>query len=171
MVYQKYKLFAYKHTMNKILPLSIVFLFVSCQYFDKQVPSEEELLQKRLNEINWKEVTVYPSVAECDSILDKDQKKACFFQFLSELIQHKITPDSLTVHASIIDTIDVKVTVSADSKISFEPLFTSDSTSYNKSKIDSVIRTRLVDFPKIEPAQKDGVPVKTQFILPVIIKE
>lgn len=150
----------------------IVFVFVtSCQYFDKQVPSEEELLQKRLNEINWKEVTVYPSVAECDSILDKDQKKACFFQFLSELIQHKITPDSLTVHASIIDTIDVKVTVSADSKISFEPLFTSDSTSYNKSKIDSVIRTRLVDFPKIEPAQKEGIPVKTQFILPVIIKE
>ena len=159
MVYQKYKLFEYKHAMNKILSLSIVFLFVSCQYFDKQVPSEEELLQKRLNEINWKEVTVYPSVAECDSILDKDQKKACFFQFLSELIQHKITPDSLTVHASIIDTIDVKVTVSADSKISFEPLFTSDSTSYNKSKIDSVIRTRLVDFPKIEPAQKEGIPV------------
>jgi hypothetical protein len=157
--------------MNKILSLSVVFLFVSCQYFAKQVPSEEELLQKRLNEINWKEVTVYPSVAECDSILDKNQKKACFFQFLSQLIQHKITPDSLTVNASIIDTIDVKVTVSADSKISFEPLFTSDSTSYNKVKLDSVIKSRLVDFPKIEPAQKEGIPVKTQFILPVIIKE
>ena len=164
-------MFAYKHTMNKILSLSIVFLFVSCQYFDKQVPSEEELLQKRLNEINWKEVTVYPSVAECDSILDKDQKKACFFQFLSELIQHKITPDSLTVASKSIDTIDVKITISADSNISFEPLFASDSTSYNKTKMDSVIRSRLVDFPRIEPAQKEGIPVKTQFILPVIIKE
>lgn len=171
MVYQKYKLFAYKHIMNKILSLTLLFLFVSCQYFDKQVPSEDELLQKRLNEINWKEVTVYPSVAECDSIFDKERKKECFFNYLSQIIQNKIAPDSLTVNASIIDTIDVRVTVSADSKITFEPLFTSDSTSYNKAKIDSVIKSRLVDFPKIEPAQKDGIPVKTQFLLPVIIKE
>jgi hypothetical protein len=157
--------------MNKILSLTFLFLLVSCQYFDKQVPSEDELLQKRLNEINWKEVTVYPSVAECDSIFDKERKKECFFNYLSKIIQNKIAPDSLTVNASIIDTIDVRVTVSADSKITFEPLFTSDSTSYNKAKIDSIIKSRLVDFPKIEPAQKDGIPVKTQFILPVIIKE
>ena len=164
-------MFAYKPIMNKILSLTLVFLCVSCQYFDKQVPSEEELLQKRLNEINWKEVTVYPSVAECDSILDKEQKKDCFFQFISQLIQDKIAPDSLTVPSKSIDTIDVKVTVFADSNITFEPLFTSDSTSYNKVKLDSVIKSRLVDFPKIEPAQKEGIPVKTQFILPVIIKE
>lgn len=157
--------------MNKILSLTLVFLCVSCQYFDKQVPSEEELLQKRLKEINWKEVTVFPSVAECDSILDKEQKKDCFFQFISQLIQAKIAPDSLTVPSKSIDTIDVKVTVFADSNITFEPLFTSDSTSYNKVKLDSVIKSRLVDFPKIEPAQKEGIPVKTQFILPVIIKE
>jgi hypothetical protein len=157
--------------MNKILSLTLLFLLVSCQYFDKQVPSEEELLQKRMNEINWKEVTVYPSVAECDSIFDKERKKECFFKYLSQIIQNKIAPDSLTVNASIIDTIDVRVTVSADSQITFEPLFTSDSTSYNKAKIDSIIKSRLVDFPKIEPAQKDGIPVKTQFILPVIIKE
>lgn len=157
--------------MNKILSLTLLFLLVSCQYFDKQVPSEDKLLQKRLNEINWKEVTVYPSVAECDSILDKEQKKECFFNYLSQFIQQKITPDSLTVNTKSIDTIDVKVTVFADSKITFEPLFTSDSSSYNKVKIDSVIKSRLVDFPKIEPAQKEGIPVKTQFILPVIIKE
>ena len=171
MVYQKYKLFAYKHIMNKILSLTLLFLLVSCQYFDKQVPSEEELLQKRLKEINWKEVTGYPSVAECDCILDKEQKKKCFFQYISQLIQHKFTADSLVVSSKSIDTIDVKVTVFADSKITFEPLFTSDSTSYNKAKIDSMIQSRLVDFPKIEPAQKEGIPVKTQFILPVIIKE
>lgn len=157
--------------MNKILSLTVLFLCVSCQYFDKQVPSEEELLRKRLSEINWEEVTVYPSVAECDSISNKEEQKECFFRYLSQLIQNKIAPDSLTIHSSIIDTINVKVTVSSDSEITFEPLFTSDSTSYNKAKIDSIIKSRLVDFPKIEPAQKEGIPVKTQFILPVIIKE
>jgi hypothetical protein len=28
----------------------------------------------------------------------------------------------------------------------------------------------LVDFPKVTPAIKHGIPVKTQFILPVILK-
>jgi len=134
------------------------------------VPSEEELLQKRLKEINWNEVTVYPSVAECDSILDKELQKECFFNYLSQIIHQKIASDSLKKNAKILDTIEVKVTVFPDSKIMFEPLFPSDSLAYDKQKTDSIIRARLTDFPKIEPAQKEGIPVTTQFILPVILK-
>lgn len=134
------------------------------------MPSEEELLQKRLKEINWNEVTVYPSVAECDSILDKELQKECFFNYLSQIIHQKIASDSLKKNAKILDTIEVKVTVYHDSKITFEPLFPSDSLAYDKQKTDSIIRARLTDFPKIEPAQKEGIPVTTQFILPVILK-
>ena len=157
--------------MNKFLSVfSLLFLLVSCQYFEKRVPSEEELLQKRLKEINWNEVTVYPSVAECDSILDKELQKECFFKYLTEIIHQKIAPDSLLTNTKIIDTIEVRVTVFPDSKITFEPLFPTDSLTYDKQKTDSIIKARLIDFPKIEPAQKEGIPVKTQFILPIILK-
>ncbi|HQV35112.1 MAG TPA: hypothetical protein P5335_06885 [Flavobacterium sp.] len=157
--------------MNKFLSLlSFLFLLTSCQYFEKRVPSEEELLQQRLKEIDWKEVTVYPSVAECDSLLDKEQKKECFFNFMTVLIQQKIAPDSINQKVKIIDTIQVKVSIYPNATISFEPLFPSDSLNYDKIKIDSLIKSRLTNFPKIEPAQKEGIPVKTQFILPVILK-
>ena len=157
--------------MNKILSFtSLILLLGSCQYFEKQVPSEEELLKQRLQEIYWKEVTVYPSVESCDSILDKEEKRACFFNFMTALIQEKISPDSIPQTTRIIDTIQVKVTVSANAEITFEPLFKSDSLAYPKHKIDSLIQTRLTNFPKIEPAQKEGIPVKTEFILPVILK-
>lgn len=157
--------------MNKFLSVfSLLFLLVSCQYFEKRVPSEDELLQKRLKEINWNEVTVYPSVAECDSILDKELQKECFFNYLTKIIHQKIAPDSLLTSTKIIDTIEVRVTVFPDSQITFEPLFSSDSLTYDKQKTDSIIRARLTDFPKIEPAQKEGIPVKTQFILPVVLK-
>lgn len=148
----------------------IVLLLVSCQFFEKPIPSEEELLQKRLKEINWNEVTVYPSVAECDSILDKEQQKACFFNYLSKIIHQKIASDSLFNQTNIIDTIDVNVTIFPDATLSFKPIFKKDSVSYDKQKIDSLIQSRLTDFPKIEPALKEGIPVKTQFILPVILK-
>ncbi|MDD2985116.1 hypothetical protein [Flavobacterium sp.] len=161
----------YKRNINKILSFfSLILLLGSCNYFDKHVPSEADLLEQRLKEIDWNEVTVYPCVASCDSILDKEQKKACFFTFMTTLIQQKISIDSLPQQARIIDTIQVRVKVSATSEITFEPLFKTDSLPYSKTKIDSLIQTRLTNFPKIEPAQKEGIPVKTEFILPVIIK-
>jgi hypothetical protein len=52
----------------------------------------------------------------------------------------------------------------------FEPQFSKDSVAYNTIKIDSILNARLVDFPKVNPAIKRGIPVKTQFILPVILK-
>ncbi|WP_026711738.1 hypothetical protein [Flavobacterium filum] len=157
--------------MSKFHSVFFLFFFlVSCQYFEKSIPSEEELLQKRLKEINWNEVTNYPSVAECDSILDKEQQKACFFNYLFTIIHQKMASDSLSTPTKIMDTLDVRVTIFPDATLSFEPIFKKDSVSYDKQKIDSLIKTRLTDFPKIEPALKEGIPVKTQFILPVIIK-
>lgn len=146
-----------------------LLLLASCKYFDAPVPDEDELLQKRLNEINWKEVTVYPSLPECDAITDKEMKKECFFSSMTQLVQQKLNTDTLAILYPEIDTINVKVTVFPDATLQFEPQLSKDSTAYNKVKIDSILRVRLQDFPKVEPAQKDGVPVKTQFILPVII--
>ena len=37
---------------NSLFLLLTLFLFNSCQYFEKQVPSEKELLQKELDEKN-----------------------------------------------------------------------------------------------------------------------
>jgi hypothetical protein len=151
--------------------LFLVFiLFNSCQYFDKQVPSEKELLEKELKAINWKEVDEYPSMVDCDKIEDKKQRQQCFFEVLTQLIQEKLSNDTLAMLYPELDTIEVKVTVFANATMQFEPQFPKDSVAYDKIKIDSILKARLVDFPKINPAIKRGLPVKTQFILPVILK-
>ncbi|MBF4470653.1 hypothetical protein [Flavobacterium sp. HJJ] len=151
--------------------LFLVFIFFnSCQYFDKQIPSEKELLQKELKAINWKEVDEYPSMVDCDKIEDKKQRQQCFFEVLTQLIQEKLCNDTLAMLYPELDTIEVKVTVFPNATMKFEPQFPKDSVAYDKVKIDSILKVRLVDFPKINPAIKRGIPVKTQFILPVILK-
>jgi len=151
--------------------LFLAFLALhSCQYIDKQVPSEKDLLQKELKTINWKEVDEYPSVANCEKIADKKQRQQCFFQFMAQLIQEKLDIDTLTILYPELDTIEVKVTVFPNATMKFEPQFPKDSVAYDTIKIDSILHARLVDFPKINPALKRGLPVKTQFILPVILK-
>lgn len=148
----------------------ILVFFTSCQYFEKQVPSEKELLQKELKAINWKEVDEYPSFTDCDKLTEKIQRQQCFFEYLTQLIQDKLEVDTLSVLYPELDTIEVKVTVFPDSRMQFEPQFSKDSTAYDTIKIDSILHARLVNFPKVNPAIKQGIPVKTQFILPVIIK-
>ncbi len=158
--------------MRKII-LILFFLsqlFSSCQYFDKQVPSEKELLQKELKAINWKEVDEFPSVAGCEKIENKAMRQQCFFEYMGQLIQQKLSIDTLSILYPELDTIEVKVTVCPNSRLIFEPLFPKDSVAYDTVKIDSILKARLVGFPKINPAIKRGIPVKTQFILPVILK-
>ncbi|MFB0909952.1 MAG: hypothetical protein QMA99_03205 [Flavobacterium sp.] len=149
----------------------LAFLFFSsCQYFEKQVPSEQELLKKELKAINWKEVDEYPSFVDCDKLDNKTQRQQCFFEYLTELIQDKLNSDTLSVLYPELDTIEVKVTIYPNSKMEFEPQFPKDSVAYDTIKIDSILNARLVNFPKVNPAIKRGIPVKTQFILPVILK-
>ncbi|MBN9283630.1 MULTISPECIES: hypothetical protein [Flavobacterium] len=152
-----------------LLSLFLLVAVTSCQLFDKKVQSEEELLQKELKKIDWKKVDAFPTVDACEVITDETQRKQCFFEYLTQTIQEKLNVDTLSILYPEIDTIEVKVTVFPDASIKFEPQFPKDSVAYDKVKIDSILHSRLVDFPKINPAIKRGIPVKTQFVLPVII--
>ena len=134
------------------------------------MPTEGELLQKELKAINWKEVDEYPSMTDCESIDNKVQRQQCFFDVLTQLIQQKLSIDTLAVLYPKLDTIEVKVTIFPNATMQFEPQFPKDSVAYDRIKIDSILKARLVNFPKVNPAIKRGIPVKTQFILPVIIK-
>jgi hypothetical protein len=151
--------------------LLFLFFLVSCQYFEKQVPDEKELLEQELKKINWDEVDEFPSVLQCDTIKDAEIKKQCFFDYMAQTIQERIGIDTLRIEYPKIDTINVKFTINTDSSLQFETQYTNDSIALaDKTKIDSILMSRLSDFPKVEPAIKRGVKVKTQFVLPVIIK-
>lgn len=154
--------------MKKITVL-ILLILVSCQYFEKQVPNEEELLQLELKKINWKQIDEFPSIASCDTLDGAEERKQCFFDYLRQTIQQRLDKDTLNMLYPEIDTINVMVTVFPDATVTFEPQFPADSISQNKLKIDSILNNKLSGFPKIHPALKRGIPVKTQFLLPVIL--
>lgn len=153
-----------------MLLVTLSLLAASCQQFDKQVPSKDELLEKELKAIDWDEVDEFPSVGECDSIIDKVQRRQCFLDFLVANIQQRLNSDTLAVLYPQLDTIEVKITVFPNSQVSFRPKLT-DSHSYGSHTVDSILQARLKDFPQIKPALKQGIPVKTQFILPVILRK
>ncbi|CAM3494298.1 hypothetical protein O8E88_001925 [Flavobacterium psychrophilum] len=150
--------------------LLLVTIFQSCQYFKKNVPAKGDLLQQELKKINWNEVDDFPSTTQCDSINDKIARKQCFFELVTNTLQEKLTQDSIKILFPKIDTIPIKITVFANAKIQFEPNLTKYNSTYNTIKLDSTLQAKLLDFPTIEPAIKRGIKVKSQFVLPIILK-
>jgi hypothetical protein len=156
--------------MYKNISLFFLFLMTSCQFFDAKAPDENALLEEELKKINWSEVDQYPSIFQCDTFQDVLAQKQCFFDNLIQIIQERIGVDTIQIMYPEVDTIDVKVTINADSTLKFEAQQPKDSIAYDFVKIDSILKNRLSDFPKVEPAIKRGIKVKTQFVVPVIIK-
>ena len=89
---------------NAIL-VALFFTFFSCQFFDKKAPDKEQLLKEELGKINWEEVDEFPTVTNCDSLLDKEAQKQCFFDYLIQNIQDRIGVDTLQIMYPEMDTI------------------------------------------------------------------
>ena len=66
---------------NAIL-VALFFTFFSCQFFDKKAPDKEQLLKEELGKINWEEVDEFPTVTNCDSLLDKEAQKQCLVKLM-----------------------------------------------------------------------------------------
>jgi hypothetical protein len=142
-----------------------LFLIVSCQFFQqKKALNERDLLQQRLKEINWTTVDKLPSVASCDSITGKNEHKKCFFEFFTNTIKQKINTDSLSQLYPNKSFLLIKVSVFPNKPLKFQSII-KDSLTVNKVKIDSLLTVKLVDFPVVSPALKQGIPVKTQFAI------
>ena len=139
----------------KKLVILIFFIATSCQFFKDNSPSEKELLKKRMNEINWKTVDVFPTISVCSQLKDESQRKQCFFDFIEQTITNKLKRNYKKT-----DTVLVKVCISENGKLELET---------DKSPVlDSIIKTSLLGFPRISPAIKQGIFVKTQFDLKII---
>jgi hypothetical protein len=150
----------------KYLLLIIISFFVSCQYFEKNIPNPEILAEEKLKTIDFSEVTSYPSTDICDTLTNNLAKKDCFFQYISQLIQAKFDEQESTVYTRDRDTINVYVTVDYTGKINIK---TKDSV-LDKTMFDSIFAIQSSELPKINPATKAGIPVSIQFEVPILLK-
>ena len=136
---------------NIILILFLVFN--SCQFLDKN-PTEKELLNQRLKEINWQKVDQCPSIANCEVLKNKLDQNNCFFEYVSQTIKEKLKHQKLDLN----NELSIKVTVSKHGAIAAES---------SEVAIDSVLKTVFIGFQRVTPAIKQGIYVNSQFDLKI----
>ncbi len=142
----------------------------SCQFFETEKISTETFYEEDLKTIDWKDVDQYPSFSDCSSITDKKLQKNCFETTLSNHLYQSISRRKIIASHTINDTVFLGFSISNKGEL-----------SVNNIKMDSLVRNEIplletwifqsIDsLSPIAPAHKRGIPVKTEFTLPIIIK-
>ncbi|MCW9037063.1 MULTISPECIES: hypothetical protein [Altibacter] len=150
--------------------LVLVTLISSCQFFETEKISTETFYEEEVRTIDWKEVDQYPTFTECELETEKLQQKSCFERTLSAKIYEYLYTKQMKALQDLNDTLFLDFAVNRNATLTVDTV-----------KIDSVIKA---EFPKLEgwiqqsidaikleaPAYKRGIPVKTEFTLPIIVK-
>jgi hypothetical protein len=154
--------------MNKriyIIAYLLVFLN-SCSFFQKKELPKEKVID---TVIDFNSVDIFPLFPLCDSLPSIEKQKICSQIKLSEHIYLSLESSNIMVSENVNDTILVKLNVDNYGKVSLVNLQSSDFIQQQIPKIDSLIIAGISNLPKMKPAIKRGIPVATEFTLPIIL--
>lgn len=156
----------------KITPFLLVFLLtaVSCQFFDTKKITPEEVYGEEIKSIDWNEVDQYPVFPACSTLMEKRQQKECFENTMGNHIYQSLQKKGFVAHFDINDTLLLNIKVEKDGKISVVELEVDSLLQAYFPNLREVIFKSVDSITIVEPAYKRGIPVKTQFILPLVLQ-
>lgn len=154
----------------KYLSLLLIAILMSCSYFEKNKLDTQTLVEDELQSINWSDVDVYPSFANCEDLLSNSDKRNCFQNTLISHINNKLSEHVLVVSETVNDTVLLTLNCSNEGILTINNIKIKPETKVQLQNIDSIILSGFDSLPKLYPAIKRSQPVATQFTLPIVIK-
>ena len=155
--------------MKRLILVCFLLAMTSCDYFEKKKVYTKDILEEELQTFNWNDVDEYPTFDLCDSTSGKENKRNCFENTLTQMLNKQLSNQNIIVTEDVNDTIFLKITIDNQGKFSVDDILSSELTKAQIPKIDSLLIHSFDSLPKIYPAIKRSQQVKTQFSLPVVV--
>ncbi len=152
--------------------LLVIFLLMatSCQFFETEKISSEAIFEDEMETINWKDVDQYPSFPDCKNEIDKAVQKNCFINTISSQLYENISNENMVAVREIYDTVKVKFEVNVSGRLSILEIKMDTLLQKEFPDLEMLIFNSVDSLQPVAPAYKRGIPVKTQFTLPVIVQ-
>jgi hypothetical protein len=144
-----------------------VFFFTSCDFFQKKEFVNTIAID---TVIDFNSVDVFPLFPTCDSIPSQEKQKICSQIKLSEQIYASLSTQEIISTDKLNDTILIKLNIDNSGKVSLSSLIANDHINQQIPNLDSLIESGIEKLPLLKPAIKRGMPVTTEFTLPIIVK-
>ncbi|WP_432411891.1 hypothetical protein [Rasiella sp. SM2506] len=155
--------------MKHFTYLLIVLLCTSCQFFETEKISSETFYEEELKTIDWKNVDRYPAFASCDTLSEKEQQKSCFESELAYQLQKSMTAQGVTSLQDLNDTIILSFSISEKAQISILDMQVDSLLQRAFPNLEDSLKYSIDGLQLVAPAYKRGIPVKTQFTLPIVV--
>lgn len=141
-------------------------LLVSCEFFQKKKISEEEMIDTI---IDYRSVDAFPLFPTCENIPSQDKQRVCSQIKLSEHIFASLSQSNIITARKVSDTVFVKLQVSSKGKVILTNIKASENLKKQIPTIDSLLKSSVSSIPVLKPALKRGIPVATEFSLPIVV--
>lgn len=142
----------------------------SCQFFETEKISSEAILEDEMEAINWKDIDQYPTFPSCKSALDKPEQKQCFINTISSHLYQDISQKDMIAVREVYDTVKVRFEVGSSGRLSILEIEMDSLLEKEFPDLEMVILNSIDSLQPVAPAYKRGIPVSTQFTLPVIVQ-
>lgn len=143
------------------------FLLTSCKFFKKK-----ELVTSIAIDtiVDYNSVDVFPLFPSCDSIPSQEKQKICSQIKLSKHMYASLSDLKITTSKKLNDTIYIKLKIDRTGKSTLSNLQSSVFIKEQIPNLRKLITSGVDEIPELKPAIKRGMPVTTEFTLPIVIK-
>lgn len=152
------------------LILLLIFIFSSCDRFLTPKKTSEEFLEDELKTITWDEVDTYPLFSNCDENDSKTEQKTCFETTLHKHILEFIQNEEFISNETIFDTLFIHFEITNTSQVNIIEIEGDSLTFATFPELQSQLIESIKTLERVAPALKRGVPVNTQFTVPLLVQ-
>lgn len=156
--------------MKGFLFVLIVFSLFSCKEFETKKLSSSDIVEEEIKHIDWKNLDTYPSFDECDQYSIKSEKQNCFENEITKHIFEVLMQNEVVLKDSIREEVILNILISKEGKPSIKNISVSDTLLKQIPELETWLIDAVADLPKIHPAEKRGIPVSSNFKLPLVIQ-
>jgi len=154
--------------INLGLLIFSLFFLTSCDYFfpkqaQKSIPTIDTT-------IDFTTVDAYPLFPECKHIPDREKQKICFQIKMAEHINMLLKKSPLKSKTAVNDTLLVTLKVLKSGKTQFIKVHSKTNNRDYETLLSTLLKNTANEMPVLQAAIKRGMPVTSQFELPIIIK-
>src|SRR5690554_1163520 len=93
--------------IQRLLFVFLIVLTASCQFFETEKVSSEQIYEEEIQAINWTEVDTYPSFSNCEDSFEKQDQRDCFINTINTHLFKSISQKNLLASSELADTIFV----------------------------------------------------------------
>ncbi|MAN58835.1 MAG: hypothetical protein CMC08_03245 [Flavobacteriaceae bacterium] len=144
-------------------------LCTSCQFFETEKISSETFYEEEVKTITWHDVDQYPTFRVCERIVEKEGQQQCFIATLSAHLQNTIQARNIVSMNVLNDTVSIALSIEKNGTLLVRHIELDSLVRAEFPLLESWLRKSIDSLQPTAPAYKRGIPVKTEFTLPIVL--